>query len=208
MSTVHDQVGITDGPLRFEFFAAMMRGNNQSVNFTLGSDFFGERTIAIYPNAVLREDGSGHSWIVNAITKPSSVRAIKRNVDLFYRTSTHKGFVSSEAKNIIPAAHGKPITIVNGPSLEDFFASLVDGDMKNRMSVQFVFNSLFSGSVKWNAIIDGVARRTDHSWRYYAMLRRPVDDPDFPFDLRVVGNYSTTDRTGQMYMEDLNLVNG
>jgi hypothetical protein len=177
-----------------------MLGNGKTVNFALGNEFFGEKAIAVCPREVLREDGSGHCWIVNATVQPTRPVHLKRDIGMFYRTSSHTGFVSSEKKIVIPAAQGKPLTIVNGPSLEDFFRSLVDGDMKNRMSVQFQFNSTLAGSAKWVVVIDGVGRRSDQSWRYYARLQNPVEDPEFELDLRVVGNYSTIDRTGQLYV--------
>lgn len=201
MSVVQDQVSITDGPLRFEFFTSLMRGDSQTVNFALEHQFFGEKVIAVHPHEVIREDGSGHLWIVNATAKPTRLNWAKREVSMFYRTSSHTGFVSTETRRIIPAAQGRVITIVNGPSLEDFFRSLVEGDMRNRMSVQFQFNSTLAGSAKWVVVIDGVGRRADQSWRYYARLQKPVDDQDFELDLRVVGNYSPTDRTGQLYLD-------
>jgi hypothetical protein len=59
-------------------------------------------------------------------------------------------------KMIIPAAQGKPLTIINRPSLEDFFARW--GYEKSNVCSVSIFLNL-NRSPKWVVVIDGVGRK-------------------------------------------------
>lgn len=179
-------IEIEKGPSRYAFFNSLLEAS--PITFQIEESHKGSPKITLTVDELMREDGSGHCWMLGGKSDDSYYTG-------FYRTNRHTGYINNQRFYFLPTGRTS-IQILSGPCLEDFFRSLTDGDIHSRTSVQFVVNSAYP---TWDIQIDGIQRDNDR-WRFYAMMVGSTNKDSLGLNRRCVGIYSTKNREGGIHI--------
>lgn len=194
MPNQYGQMQIAEGPLRSELFTSIMRRGRAPVTFRIGEFFQGD--IAVVGNVVelLREDGSGQSWMYNVVTRGGIIFPPTTLIG-HYQSSRHIGTMTQTQKTYLPDATDTAVKVANGPGLEDLFGSLLEGFDK-----KVYFHLAEPGDpLVYEAAIHGIRIiENDMNWKVYATVQELQNRGTEDKPQKAILTYSTHSRTGNI----------
>lgn len=179
-------IDIAKGPSRYAFFNCLLEGT--PITFDINELYKGSPQITLTLDEMMREDGSGHCWMLGGKSGGSYYSG-------FYRTNEHIGYLTTQKRYFLPIGESS-IDINKGPGLEDFFRSMTDGHNLSRTSVRFELNS---ADPIWDIQIDGIQRYKDR-WRFYAMMVGSTNKNSLALNRHCTGIYSPHTRKGGIHI--------
>ena len=183
------QFQILHGPSKWDLHTSLF-----PTDMGVSSPLILQTTLKTYPvnislNRVMREDGSGESWLFNGVDADN----VERVCSGYYSTANRRGVIRPEAE-LIEWLTDHDLEVVNGPSKWDLMIALFHGNSSHRYPVQFHVES-FNSPVE--AIINGVESEDEsgYSWRILGYIRLPAESYSFQ------GRYTSLGRVGALALK-------